>query len=237
MFGKSLDDKIIDALKEGPLTTKEMLTRLSLKLSDREKVNSLLYGDLRASIIRDKDEKGQHIWRLKGYGFEAAKGLEVQFYNELLKQRIFAKEHSSLNYTIENPRKRKVYHLDIAVFKDDQKYDIEIDGYEHLRADAMYSIGQQIKKQGEDVEIDIDWMDHERSYVDFKTIDKQVVYKWCSTHIDWCIRYHEELLWPHDITRNMWLIENGWQIIRFWNFEIKRDLNRCIQVIKDILNS
>lgn len=237
MFGKSLEDKVIDVLKDGPLSTKEILERLSLKLSDREKVNRLLYSDLRASVIRDKDISGQHTWRLKGDGFEASKGLELLLYTELLKRKIISKENSSTDYTIENPRKRKVYHLDIAVVQGERTFDIEVDGYEHLRADAMYSIGQQIKKYGDDVEIEIDWMDHERSYVDFASIDKQSVYKWCSTHIDWCIRYHEELLWPHDITRNMWLIENGWQVIRFWNFEVKHDLERCLQDVRGILGS
>lgn len=237
MFGKNLEDKVIDVLKEGPLTTKEILERLSLKLSDKEKVHSLLYGDLRASVIRDKDEEGRHTWRLKGFGFEASKGLEVQFYSELQKQHILSPATSSLDYTIENPKKRKVYHLDIAVIEGEQKVDIEVDGYEHLRADAMYSIGQQIAKNGDNAEIEIDWMDHERSYVSYESINKKRVYKWCSTHIDWCIRYHEELLWPHDITRNLWLIDNGWQVIRFWNFEIIRDLSRCIQDVADILGT
>jgi hypothetical protein len=236
MFGKSLEDKIIDVLKDGPLSTKEILERLSLKLSDKEKINSLLYGKLKAAVIRDKDEHGYHLWRRKGIGFEASKGLEVKLYAELIERKILTPETSSMDFTIENPRKRKVYHLDIAVIEGDQKFDIEIDGYEHIRADAMYSIGQQIKERGDNAEIEIDWMDHERSYVDFKAIDKQTVYKWCSTHIDWCIRYHEELLWPHDITRNMWLIENGWRVIRFWNFEVKKDLNRCINDIKNILH-
>jgi hypothetical protein len=233
MFGKSLEDKVLEALKDGPVSTKEILKRLSLRLSDKEKVNSLLYGDLRASVIRDKDENGQHTWRLKGMGFEASKGLEVQFYKELLKHKIISEENSSLDYTIENPRKRRVYHLDIAVVGAEQNFDIEIDGYEHLRADAMYSIAQQLEKNGDDAEIEIDWMDHERSYVNFESIDKQRVYRWCSTHVDWCIRYHEELIWPHDITRNMWLIENGWRVIRFWNFEIKRDMERCVKDVEE----
>ncbi len=233
MFGKSLEDKILDTLQDGPISTKDILKRLSLDLSQRERVHSVLYGSLRGSVIRDKDMYGQHTWRLKGFGFEASKGLEVQFYTELLKKKVFSAEESSLDYTIENPRKRKVYHLDIAIMQNDQKYDIEIDGYEHLRADAMSSIGMQIAKKGENAEIEIDWMDHERSYVDFNSIDKQQVYRWCSTHIDWCIRYHEELIWPHDITRNMWLIENGWQVIRFWNFEIKQDLDRCVREVKE----
>lgn len=232
MFGKSLEDKILASLKDGPLSTKGILQRLSLDLSQREQVNSLLYGSLHTSVIRDKDEKGQHTWRLKGFGFEAAKGLEVQFYTELMKHKIFSEKESSLDYTIENPKKRKVYHLDIAVVKNDRKYDVEVDGYEHLRADAMSSIDSQLAKKGENTEIEIDWMDHERSYVNFDSIDKQRVYRWCSTHIDWCIRYHEELIWPHDITRNLWLIENGWQVIRFWNFEIKRDMDRCVQDVK-----
>lgn len=237
MFGKSLEDKVIDVLKDRPLSTKEILEHLSLRFSDQGKINSLLYGELRTLVIRDKDVAGLPVWRLKGTGFEASKGLEVLFYTELLNHNIISKEESSMDYIIENPRKRKVYHLDIAVMRDERKFDIEIDGYEHLRADAMYSIGQQIKKQGEHATVEIDWMDHDRSYVDFKAIDKHAVYKWCSAHIDWCIRYHEELIWPHDISRNLWLIENGWQVIRFWNFEVKQDLDRCIEDIKDILRS
>jgi hypothetical protein len=237
MFGKSLEDKVLDVLKDGPVSTREILQRLSLDLKDKEKVHSLLYGDLRASVIRDKDANGYPTWRLKGLGFEASKGLEVQFYTKLLKKKVISEQESSLDYTIENPRKRKVYHLDIAVVRNDRKYDIEVDGYEHLRADAMRSIALQIGKNGFDTEIEIDWMDHERSYVNFETFDKQSVYRWCSTHIDWCIRYHEELLWPHDITRNMWLIENGWRVIRFWNFEIKRDMERCVGDVESVLRS
>lgn len=237
MFGKSLEDKVIESLKDGPLSTKEILERLGLHSSDREKVTKILYGDIRGAIIRDKDATGHQIFRLKGMGFEASKGLEVQFYAELVKQRIIPQDNSSLEFTIENPRNRKVYHLDIAIIQEDQQYDIEVDGFEHLRADAMSSIQMQLDKKGDAAEIEIDWMDHERSYVNFNTIDRQLVYRWCNTHTEWCIRYHEELIWPHDISRNMWLIEKGWRVIRFWNFEIKNDMNRCVRDVRDLLRN
>jgi hypothetical protein len=233
MFGESLEDKIIDVLSDGPHSTKEILQRLSLQLSDKEKVKKALHGDLRGSVICDKDANGYVTWRLKGSGFEASKGLEVYFYTELIKRKIISEEYTSLDFRVEYPRKRKVYHLDIAVINDEQKYDIEVDGFEHLRADAMYSIGQQIAKNGGESEIEIDWMDHERSYVDFKSIDKKAVYDWCNRNTDWCVRYHEELIWPHDIERNVWLIENGWQVIRFWNFEVKQDVGKCAELVKE----
>src|SRR5476651_1089906 len=92
-----------------------------------------------------------------------------------------------------------------------------------MRADARMSIQKQIAKQGTRTEIVIDWMDNETSYADFKAIDSSTVFKWCAMNREWCIRYHEELLKPHDITRNIWLIEQGWKVIRFWNFEIKEE--------------
>ncbi len=239
MFGIPLVDKVVKVFKEkGPVTIRQLLEQLSLDPKDpkdREKINSLLYGELRSLVIRDKDENGCQTWRLKGNSFEAAKGLEVKFYTELLKRKIITQENSQLDLAIEHPRKRKVYHLDIAVVTPEQKYNIEIDGYEHMRADAMDSMQRQIEKKGEKCEIDIDWMDHERSYVDFKRIDNKIVYKWCANNISWCIRYHEELLWPHDITRNIWLIENGWCVMRFWNFEIRDDLERCIRDVRELI--
>lgn len=236
MFGKSFEDKVLDVVsKKGPIRVKELLEELGLGAGDGEKVNSMLYGSLRNVVIRDKDAKGRHTWRLKGSAFEAARGLEVKFYTELIKKKIIAPDNSTMDYTIEHPRKKKVYHLDIAVVQAERKYDIEIDGYEHMRADAMLSIQMQLAKNGTNAEIEIDWMDHERSYVNFDQIDKQLVYRWCSTHVDWCIRYHEELLWPHDITRNMWLIENGWQVMRFWNFEIKNDVDACVKQVREVM--
>ena len=81
--------------------------------------------------------------------------------------------------------------------------------------------------------ISIDWMDNEKSYVDFRQIDSRLVNQWCNKNLQWCITYHEELLWPHDITRNIFLIDNGWQVMRLWNMEVKNDLARCIAEIKD----
>lgn len=239
MAGHFLREDVVRAIERaGTVSVREIMDSLSLNYRDpkeREKVNSLLYGELRPLVIRDKNEDGMPTWRLKGDEFEAAKGLEIMFYAKLLQQPFFAEAESSLETKVENRRKRKIYHLDIAVSYQNTYLDIEIDGYEHIRADALYSIQQQIGEKGEHCDIEIDWMDHESSYVQYQDIDRKKVYTWCSTHPEWCIRYHEELLWPHDITRNMYLIDNGWRIIRFWNFEIKNAMNRCIKDVEDIL--
>ncbi len=241
MSGHFLREDVVKTIEDaGAVSVREIMDSLSLNYRDpeeREKINSLLYGELRPLVIRDKNEDGMPIWRLKGDSFEAAKGLEIMFYAELSRRPFFEKVESSLDTKIENRRKRKIYHLDIAVSHDNHYLDIEIDGYEHIRADALYSIQNQIEEKGEHCEVVIDWMDNESSYVKYQDIDRQKVYKWCSAHPEWCIRYHEELLWPHDIMRNMWLIENGWKIIRFWNFEIKNSMKRCIKDVEDIITS
>lgn len=239
MSGPVLREEIVKTIEQaGAISVREIMDSLSLDYRDpkeRERVHSLLYGELREFVIRDKNEDGMPTWRLKRDEFEPAKGLEIMFYTELLQCPFFSRVQSSLDTKVENRRKGKVYHLDIAVIDNETHLDIEIDGFEHIRADALYSIQKQIADNGESCEIEIDWMDNERSYVDFKEIDRQLVYKWCTANPQWCVRYHEELLWPHDINRNIYLIEQGWKIIRFWNFEIKNSMKRCIQDIEEII--
>lgn len=234
----SLQDDIVKTIEQaGTASVREIMDALAMDYRDpreREKVNSLLYGELRSIVIRDKNEDGLHTWRIKTRDFEAAKGLEIMFYTELTGRSVVDEEEISLDTKIENRRKRKVYHLDIAITRNSQRYNIEIDGFEHIRADALLSIQEQIAKK-EDVQVDIDWMDHESSYVNYQRIDRKPVYQWLNAHPNWCIRYHEELLWPHDLTRNIWLIENGWRIIRFWNFEVKNEMDRCMQDVKALL--
>ncbi len=36
---------------------------------------------------------------------------------------------------------------------------------------------------------------------------------------------------------NQLLIEKGWKVIRFWEHEIKDDVERCVQKVKNIINS
>jgi hypothetical protein len=226
-----LQDKILTSLQQHTILSSRQLADQLRR--DKEEINSLLYGPLRTLVIRDKDERGYPVWRLRTQAFEAAKGLEVQFYTELLKRKIVTEDNSQLDYPIEHPKYKKVYHLDIAIFAHAQKYDIEIDGFEHMRADAIQSIGSQLARKGEQTkEIEIDWMDNKTSYAEFKSLDTKSVFRWCSRHLDWCITYHEELIWPHDITRNIWLIENGWRIIRFWNEEIRKNMDRCVQDVR-----
>ena len=43
------------------------------------------------------------------------------------------------------------------------------------------------------------------------------------------------MLFIHDITRNIWLIENGWRVMRFWNFEVKDEMERCISDFKALI--
>lgn len=233
---KNLADNILQILlSDGPLNSKAIIANLYNKYRiniDSEEINSLLYGKLHNRLIRDKDENGYPVWRIKGDTFEAAKGLEVKFYNELINRGIITPKNSQLDYQIKNPRNGKTYFLDIAVFKNEKKFNIEIDGFEHIRADARLSIQNQIRRGEDNCEIEIDWMDHNNSFADFKSIDSSGIFKWLLTHRSWCIRYHEELLKPHDITRNIWLIENGWKIIRFWNFAVKDNLNHCLQDVR-----
>lgn len=240
MLGNSLQERVLAIIEDsGPVSIREIMELLSMNYRDpqeREKINSLLYGVMRSQVIRDKNEDGLHTWRLKTADFEASKGLEVLLHTELTKRKLLADCTSSLEIQVENRRYRKLYHLDIAIEKNGQKFDIEVDGFEHIRADAMISIQRQIEENGQDHMIEIDWMDHERSYVRYDQIDKSIVYKWLNAHPNWCIRYHEELLWPHDINRNIWLIENGWRIIRFWNFEVKNELDRCVEDVKEFIS-
>jgi hypothetical protein len=200
-----------------------------------DEINRFLYGTLREQLIRDKDEAGYPLWRIKQGSFEAAQGLEVMLYSELLRRGIVHEDDSHLGYAVRNRRNGKTYDLDIAVIKDAIKLDIEIDGFEHIRADARLSIQEQIEERGQNTEIEIDWMDNDNSFVKFKYIDNKSFFKWCMTHKDWCKKYHEELLKPHDITRNMWLIENGWKVMRFWNFEVKEEMERCVEEVKELL--
>lgn len=230
------DDVILDIIKEhGPVTTKQILAYAEKNhvFIEKEYINSILYGYLREVVVRDRNNYNVPTWRLKTQKFEAAKGYEQQVYNELLKQKLISPDNAFLDYEMRHARTRKTYHLDIALLYRDQKFNIEIDGFEHVRADARLSIQNQIKNKGSNCEIEIDWMDHEKSYVDFNAIDNTVVNKWCAKNVAWCIQFHEELLWPHDVTRNIWLIENGWQIMRLWNIQITKDLPSCIKEIAE----
>lgn len=236
-MGKGLADRILQIIREnGAVSTsgiKAVLDEDYRFFIDKAEINSLLYGQLREFVIRDKNETGYPIWRLKGNSFEASAGLEVMFFRELVEKNICSDNDSQLNYQIRNIRNNKIYHLDIVIFQNGKKFNIEIDGFEHIRADARLSIQKQIEKNGGNREISIDWMDNETSFADFKKIDSEKVFKWCIKHGDWCIRYHEELLKPHDITRNIFLIENGWKVIRFWNFEIKNEIEQCARIVKN----
>jgi hypothetical protein len=199
-------------------------------------INSLLYSDLRERVIRDKDEAGHPTWRMRHATFEAAQGLEVMLYSELLRRGIIGEHDSHLGYQIRNRRNGKTYDLDIAILEGSFKVDIEIDGFEHIRADARLSIQEQIEKGGADTDIEIDWMDNRNSFTDFKLIDNKSMFRWFLSHKEWTKRYHEELLKPHDITRNIWLIENGWKVIRFWNFEVNDELQRCLDEVTDLIH-
>jgi hypothetical protein len=236
----NVDDVILDIIKEsGPVTTKEIIEFAQKKQVSLQKeyINSILYGYLREVVVRDRNTYNVPTWRLKTQRFEAAKGYESNLYNELIKQKIIFPDEAFLDYEIHHRRARKTYHLDIAIIKNHKKFNIEVDGFEHMRADARLSIQHQVREKGNTCEIEIDWMDNETSFVDFKKIDNTLVNKWCANNVEWCIRYHEELIWPHDITRNIWLIENGWSIMRLWNIQIHRNLPGCIQEITDWISS
>lgn len=202
----------------------------------REPINSILYGVLRSSVIRDVNEKGIPAWKIKRANFAAAGGLEAKFYKELLRQKVITKDNSQLGFTVKNMRNNKRYHLDIAVMKENQRYDIEIDGFDHIRADALASLERQIIEGGKNVEPEIDWMDNEKSFVAFNEINTKIVYSWLATHVDWTVRFHEELLWPKDITRNIWLIEKGWKVIRFWNTQIQKDIKKCADEVSGFIH-
>lgn len=231
---KNVNEIILQILREqSPLGTHEihkLLEKQGISV-ERKELNSLLYGELRNQVTKDVDGEGNQVWRLSGQKFTAAKGLEFTLYRELLNRKIITTENSQLDYAVTNRRTRKVYHLDIAIMIGERKLNIEVDGFDHLRADAMYSIQKQLREKGSKAEIEIDWMDHERSFIDFKSMDSEKVYAWCSKNADWCRRYHEELIWPKDITRNLWLIENGWEIMRVWNFEVRDDSKRIIKEV------
>jgi hypothetical protein len=214
---------IVEKLHEGGLVVK------------REDVNSVLYGELRERVIRDKDDDGIPLWRVRRVRFSAAGGLEAKLYKELVRQGIVAEGSAQLGFGVKNTRNNKRYHLDIAIRKDNNRYNIEVDGFDHVRADALSSIDRQLEKNGQNAEIEIDWMDHEKSYTNFSIIHTSRVYRWLGGHLDWCVRYHEELLWPKDISRNIWLIEKGWRVMRIWNAEIERDMNKTIASIRDFL--
>jgi very-short-patch-repair endonuclease len=233
------DDLILDIIKShGPLTTKAILEFVKKKNVEVEKeyINSILYGYLREVVVRDRNIYHVPTWRLKTQRFEAAKGYESTLYKELVRAKVITSDEALLDYEVRHPRSRKTYHLDIAILKQGKKFNIEVDGFDHMRADARLSIQNQIKTRGLSCEIDIDWMDNTSSYVDFKKIDSTLVNKWCNRNPAWCTTYHEELIWPHDITRNIWLIENGWKVMRLWNMQINHDLKTCIQEIQEWIN-
>lgn len=236
---KDISAQVLQIVNErGPLSVVRIRSILSTEFripATVEQINRLLYGQLRERVVRDKDELGYPTWRIKVGKFEASQGLEVMFYSELLRRNVVTEENSFLGYQMRNRRNGKTYDLDIAIIAGDLKLNIEIDGFEHMRADARLSIQEQIEKRGGNTEIEIDWMDNDTSYVKFKYIDSKSFFKWCMTHRDWCKKYHEELLKPHDITRNMWLIENGWKVMRFWNFEVKEEMEQCIVDVQSLL--
>lgn len=234
------DDVILDIIKEyGPLTTKQIIQYAQKKniALEKEYVNSILYGYLREVVVRDRNHYDIPTWRLKTQKFEAAKGYESKLFNELVKQKIITTQNAFLDFEVRHPRTRKTYHLDIALFYKGKKINIEVDGFEHMRADARLSIQNQIKRKGQKCKIEIDWMDNKSSYVDFQKIDSTLINNWCNKNLLFCIRYHEELLWPQDITRNIWLIENGWKVMRLWNTQIRNDLTKCIQEITQWINA
>lgn len=236
----SNDDLVLDIVKEhGPVTTKQIVECALKKdvLLEKDYINSILYGYLREVVVRDRNNYNVPTWRLKTQSFEAAKGYEGKLYNELLKQNIVAPDEAFLDFEVRHARTRKTYHLDIALFHQGTKYNIEVDGFDHMRADARLSIQEQVRSKGQNCSIEIDWMDNETSYVDFKKIDSTLVNTWCNSHLDWCITYHEELIWPHDITRTIFLIDNGWKIIRFWNTQIHGNLTKCVGEIKEWMDS
>lgn len=223
--------------ENAPLTTKEIQDSLqdySITVS-REQINSILYGELRDSIIRDVNTKGIPAWKVRQTKFSAAGGLEAKLYQELIKRNIISTDNSQLGFTLRNTRNGKTYHLDIAIRQADKRFNIEIDGFDHVRADALSSLERQIIENGNNAEIEIDWMDNEKSYIRYDEINTKLVYQWLGEHIDWCIRFHEELLWPKDITRNLWLIDKGWVVVRFWNIQVRNRVNQCLKDIEDIL--
>jgi len=239
MPASNLSDQVFRILTElGPLTTSEIqnvLKKHGLPI-EKDEINSILYGSMRNSVVRDVNEKGIPTWRIRKKQFSAAEGLEAKFYHELLRRNIVTEQNSQLGFTVKNTKRNIRYSLDIAVVQNNTKYDIEIDGFDHIRADALASIERQIKEQGPGSDMEIDWMDNKRSFVAYNEIDTKLVYTWCGDNIDWCVRFHEELLWPRDINRNMWLIEKGWRIIRFWNAQVRDDLEMCLEEVKSFIN-
>ena len=234
----SLNESLINILKDFPnLTVKEIQKKLIKQkvVVPDESINSLLYGELRERVNRDLNVNGIPTQSIKGLSFHASKGLEFKLYQRLIDKEIITTENSTIDYILENKKRGLTYHLDIAIELQNQKFNIEVDGFDHLRADARLSIQKQIRFKGMNAKIEIDWMDNKSSFVDFKQIDNDLIYKWCHNNLDWCRLYHEELIWPDDINRNMFLIESGWKIMRLWNEEVKRNINYCIQEIEDFL--
>lgn len=233
-----LRDQIFQIISENePLSTKEICSKLHTYGVDVEKesVNSLLYSSLRNSVIRDRNESGIPVWRVRRKQFLAAGGLESKFYHELIQRRIVTENNTQLGFTVKNTKRNIRYSLDIVIKLGQERFDIEIDGLDHVRADALLSIQNQITKKGTDCEIELDWMDNKSSFIPYSAIQTAKVYKWLGDNQTFCIRYHEELLWPKDITRNIWLIEKGWNVVRFWNFQIRDDMDGCIQELKDVM--
>lgn len=38
-----------------------------------------------------------------------------------------------------------------------------------------------------------------------------------------------------DVTRE--LVDNGWTVLRLWDFEIEKEISRCITVVRDLVGS
>ncbi len=233
-----LSDQVFQVVTDHePITTKEIVDILGehgITVS-KESINSALYGPLRNSVIRDVNVSGTPAWKIKRVTFEAAGGLEAKFYNELIRQGVITEANAQLGFTVKNIRNNKRYHLDIAVHTNNNRYDIEIDGFDHVRADALSSLERQIIEGGKSIEPEIDWMDNEKSFVAYNEINTKIVYVWLATHVGWAVKYHEELLWPKDITRNIFLLEKGWKVIRFWNTQIQKNRQQCVQEVREFL--
>lgn len=236
-----LTDTITYLIRQhGPMSSQELLKLMSKHgiRAQKKEVNSILSTLNRTTLlVRDVNEAGIPTYRIRTGVFEASSGFEVKLFTELLKRKIVTRENAELGKQIRNRRNGKTYSLDIAIIKNERKYNIEVDDFGHIRPDALRSICAQVRKHKELSEIEVDWMDHEVSYADFKSFDPKTAYRWCSSHLSWCIRYHEELIKPKDITRNMWLIENGWQVMRVWNKQITEDLDKCLEEIGEWVNS
>jgi hypothetical protein len=235
MGESELKDKIVQIVRQyGPVTSGEVRNVLSEhKVEARSKQINVLLSELSRStlLIRDVNAEGVPTYRVRTGRFEASSGLEVKLFHELIKRGIVTEENASLGLRLRNRRNGKTYSLDIAVQKEGKKFNIEVDDFRHIRADALRSISSQLEQDRKLKEIDIDWMDNRVSFTDFKSFDSKVAYRWCIKNLPWCIRYHEELIKPKDNVRSDFLRENGWVVMRVWNKEITEDLERCVREI------